>query len=281
MKKILLIITVILLSGCSFKENFDEVSLCATIYPVEYAAKSLYGDYAKISSIYPNSADKTYTVTKKKKDKFSKSDIFIYSGLVNEANIAKDLLNLNNSIKLIDATKGMNIKNDTEELWLDPSNFLMLSSNIKRTLLEYAESPYKKIEEKYDELNENISELDVLLYSLGKNGNYNTILTTNNVFKYLTKYNINVISIDEDNETLDKEYASAKNMIKSKKIQFIYSLEDEELTEAQEKFIGDNKLVRISINNLYTLSDEERNNNEDYLTLMKKIIEEYKRELYK
>ena len=96
-----------------------------------------------------------------------------------------------------------------------------------------------------------------------------------------TKKKVDVVYYCYDKESLDKEYSSAKNLIQEKKIQYIYSLDDEVLTEAQEKYISDNGLVKVSINNLHTLTDDERKNNETYLSLMKDIIEEYKRELYK
>lgn len=283
LKRVLVLLVIIFLTGCSLDDDFNDTYIYTTIYPVEYATTMLYSDYAKIASVYPNGADKKYEVTKKKKKKYSEGEIFVYSGLANEAVIAKDLLNLNTNIKIIDATKGMSLNNDLEEIWLDPSNFLMLSSNIKRTLIEYSDNPYanQEIDNNYSSLNEKISELDVSLYDIGKNGKYNTILTSNDVFNYLKKYNIDVVSLDPDKESLDKDYATAKKLVTDKKIDFIYSLDDEVLSDELEKFISENNLVRININNLHTLSDDERKNSENYLTLMKKIIEEYKRELYK
>lgn len=284
-KKLILVMCIIFLYGCNIRNDFIENNLIyTTFYPIEFASESLYSEYARVDSVYPNGATKGYEVTDKKIKKYSDSEILVYSGLANEATIAKDMLNLNKNIKIIDATKGMNINNKLDEIWLDPSNYLMLCSNIKRSLMEYNSENYeikKTIEENYSILNEKISELDVALYNLGKNGNYNTILVTNNVFKYLTKYNINVISIDEDEETLDKNYTEAKNLIKDKKIEFAYTLDNEELSETQEKFIADNNLVRININDLFTLSDDEEEKEENYISLMKNIIEEYKRELYK
>lgn len=284
MKKILCgLMAILLLSGCSLNDDFSDEALYTTVYPIEYATSVLYGDYADVSSVYPNGADTSYQVTSKKKDIYSKSEIFIYSGIAKEAYLAKDLLNLNGNIKLIDATKGLNSDTGYENIWLDPSNYLMLCSNIKNSLIDYNSNVYIKeeIEKNYKTLNEKISELDVELYNIGKNGNYNTLLVTNDVFKYLSKYNINVVSIDTNNELIDKAYADAKQLIKDKKVQYIFSLDGEELTKTQEKFITDNSLVKISINDLFTLSDDERKNGEDYLTLMKTIIDNYKKELYK
>ena len=284
LKKLLLFICIILLCGCNLKNDVKNNIVYTSFYPIEYGVESLYSEYASVKSIYPNGVTKGYEITDKKIKKYSESEIFVYSGLADEASIAKDILNLNKNIKIIDATKGMNINNSLEEIWLDPSNYLMLCSNIKSSLLDYNESNYeirKTIEDNYDILNEKISELDVALYNLGKNGNHKTLLVTNNVFKYLTKYNINVISIDEKEESLDKNYTEARRQIKNKEIEYVYILDNNELTEAQDKFISDNSLVKININDLFTLSDEETEKQENYISLMKKIIEEFKRELYK
>ena len=271
------------MTGCSFGDDFSDKLLYTTMYPIEYAANQLYSDYAKVQSVYPNGADNKYEVTQKKKEIYANSEIFIYSGIANEAYLARDMLNINKDLKLIDATKGMDTNSELESIWLDPSNYLMLCSNIKSSLIDYNDNPYVKeaIENNYKELNEKISSLDVLFYNIGKNGNFNTILTTSNVFNYLTKYNINVISLDSKNETLDKAYADAKKMINSKEIKYIYYIDGEELTDRQNKFIADNGITKIVLPNLFTLTDEERKASEDYISLMNEIIDNYKKELYK
>ena len=281
-KLYILILMCLLLTSCQFGEKFNEKYVYTTMYPIEYATSALYGEQAKVTSVYPNGVDQQYEVTDKKKLKYSKSEIFVYSGIANEALLARDLLNLNNKLNIIDATKGMNF-NKIASTWLDPSNYLMLCSNIKSSLIDYNSNPYIKdqIEEKYKELNVSISELDVQLYNIGKNGNYDTILVTDDVFNYLTKYNINVISIDSKNETLDKSYANAKKLISEKKIQYIYYIDGEELTDSQNKFISDNSLVKIKIPNIFTLTDDDKKENKTYISIMNDIITDYKKELYK
>ncbi|MGM9877600.1 MAG: metal ABC transporter substrate-binding protein [Bacilli bacterium] len=284
MKKIITILCLcLLLSGCDWDYNFNDEYLYTTMYPIEYATKELYSDHAKIESVYPMGSDNTYEVTQKKKDEYAKGTTFIYSGLANEAYLARDLLNKNSNLQLIDATKSMTSEGDISSIWLDPSNYLMLCSNIKSSLIDYNDNAYVKedIEEHYKELNEKISELDVQLYNIGKNGNYDTLLTTNDVFNYLTKYNINIISLDSDNQQIDKAYSDANKMISNKSIQYLFYLEGDEFTERQQKLITDNSLIAIQINNLFTLNDDEKNANEDYVTIMNSIIAEYKKELYK
>ena len=285
MKKKLLILLgfALLLYGCDFKEDFKDRYIYTTLYPIEYATNQLYSDYGTVSSVYPNGANIDFEVTEKKKTNYSKAEIFVYSGIANEATLARDLLNKNNKLKIIDATKGMNNTNEIASMWLDPSNYLMLCSNIKSSLIDYNDNVYIKdsIEENYKKLNEKISELDVQLYDIGKSGNYNTILTTNNVFNYLTKYNINVISLDTENDTIDKSYAEAKKLISSKKIQYIFYLEGETFNSTQEKLINDSSLIKVEINDIFSLTDEERNEGKDYLSIMNEIIDNYKKELYK
>ena len=285
MKKTLLGILACLtfMTGCSFKEDFSDKLLYTTMYPIEYATNELYGDYAKIQSVYPNGADNKYEVTEKKKEIYANSELFIYAGIANEAYLARDMLNINKDLKLIDATKGMDTSASLESIWLDPSNYLMLCSNIKSSLIDYNDNPYTKeeIESNYKELNEKVSSLDVLFYNIGKNGNFNTILATSDVFNYLTKYNINVISLDENNETIDKSYADAKKMIDDKQIKYIYYIDGQELNDRQNKFIADNGITKIVLPNLFTLTDDQRKANDDYISLMNEIIDNYKKELYK
>ena len=284
MKKLLgLLCLCLLLVGCDFVDDFSDRYLYTTSYPIEYATEVLYGEYATVSSVYPNGAKETYEVTDKKKDKYADAETFIYSGISGEASLARDILNKNSKLKLIDATKGIKSTDSFTSVWLNPSNYLMLCSNIKSSLIDYTDNIYVKeaIEENYKTLNEQVSELDVELYDIGKNGNYDTILATNDVFNYLTKYNINVIAINSDNEQIDKSYSDAKKLIADKKNQYIYLLNGETLDENQEKLIAEKKLIKVENNYLFTLTDEERTNGSNYISLMKETIESYKKELYK
>lgn len=285
MKKIfsVLLVSFLLLTGCNINDDFSDSYIYVTTYPIEYATTALYSDYAKVNSVYPNGSKSDYKVTEKKKDKYSTGEMFIYSGVSGEAYLAKDLYNRNDNIQLVDATKGMSRDLKNESMWLNPSNYLMLCSNIKSGLIEYNDNVYikEKIENNYKTLNEMVSELDVSLYDIGKNGNYKTILTTNDVFNYLAKYNINVISLDENNKTIDKAYAEAKKLVNTKAIQYVYYLEDDVLNERQEKFISENSIVKIPIKSMFTITEEEKNNNKDYISMMNDVIDNYKKELYK
>jgi ABC-type Zn uptake system ZnuABC Zn-binding protein ZnuA len=159
----------------------------------------------------------------------------------------------------------------------------MVCRNIKSTLIDYEDNVSVKndIENNYQKLKESISIIDVDIYNLSKNGNYKTLLVTNDTFNYLTKYGITVISIDPSNDSIDKSLSEAKRLIAKKDIKYIYSIKGEDMVESVNSFINDNKLNKIEIDPFVTISEEQRLNGSTYVSLMNNIIDEFKKELFK
>ncbi|MBQ2873275.1 MAG: zinc ABC transporter substrate-binding protein [Bacilli bacterium] len=204
MKKIFLLITsIFLLTGCSiFKSDaLKDVDVYTTTYPVNYIINYLYGENANIYSIYPSGVNfKEYELSDKKINEFAKSSLFVFNSQDIDRNYAVDMLNKNSNLKLIDSTLGMNYTHSIEELWLNPYNYLMMAKNTKTSLNEYIEDPYlnKDINEKYEELQYELSKLDAVYKETLKDAKYTTIVADNELFKFLEKYNIEVIVLEED-----------------------------------------------------------------------------------
>ena len=108
-KAVMLGLASCLVSGCSLtKDSLEDASIYTTVYPIEYLTEFLYSDYADIDSIYPNGADiTTYELTEKQLESYARSDLFIYNGLGNEKNIAKDMININDDLLIIDSKINM------------------------------------------------------------------------------------------------------------------------------------------------------------------------------
>ena len=286
MKKIIIILIsgLLILSGCDNNDRFKKNNTYTTFYPITYITKYLYSSYSNIKSIYPYGTNiDTYELTNKMKDIYSKGETFIYSGITNEKNIAVDFLNLNRDINIIDSTNGMKNIDNIEKLWLDPLNYLMLASNIKNGLKEFTENIYEEedIDKLYNNLKIEISELDVEFKQVIENANYKKILASDDLFKYLEKYNIEVLSLDNKNENIDKSINEANQLIKKKDIKYIFIKKGESLTKEIDDYITKNNITKLEINTLKNLTDDEIKNNEDYITIIKKNLEEYKKELYK
>lgn len=285
MKKFILgLLSLLLLTGCSFTSNKGEVKVYTTYHPIQYFTDYLYGDYSSIESIYPSEADiNNYELTDKQKSIYSKGDVFIYTGVKREIDLAVDLLNQNENIRILDASKGLNYKNDVSELWLDPSNALMIARNIKSNLEDYDENVYNrnKIEDKYEELKIKISELDVELTLMGKNASRNAILVNDDTLLFLSKYNVKVLSVDNDNPDYSKNLNEAKNLINSGDIKYIFKTTGSTYNEEITNIINSYGLEELEINTMYTLSEDERKNSDTYLTIMDSNITKFKTELFR
>lgn len=278
---VVLFITLILLTGCFKRDNMDDISIAVTKYPIEYLVKNIYGFNSTVSSVYPVGSDvDTYTLSKKQLRKYSTNDIFVYNGLTDEKKIAAGLLNYNSSIKIIDVAKGLNDTYEEEELWLSPSNYLMLAQNIKDSLLSYINSTILKqeINDAYEELKLNISMLDANIKVIAENANNKTIIVGNDLFKFLEKYGYNVLSIDES-KNKKSDYQEAKNLVSNKSNSYVFVLEKSVNDENVAKLKNAGASI-VSIKSLKSLNQDEINDGYDYLQYMNTFIDDLKSEVY-
>lgn len=278
---VVLFITLILLTGCFKRDNMDDISIAVTKYPIEYLVKNIYGFNSTVSSVYPVGSDvDTYTLSKKQIRKYSTNDIFVYNGLTDEKKIAASLLNYNSSIKIIDVAKGLNDTYEEEELWLSPSNYLMLAQNIKDSLLSYTNSTILKqeINDAYEELKLNISMLDANIKVIAENASNKTIIVGNDLFKFLEKYGYNVLSIDES-KNKKSDYQEAKNLVSNKSNSYVFVLEKSVNDENVAKLKNAGASI-VSIKPLKSLTQDEINDGYDYLQYMNTFIDDLKSEVY-
>lgn len=290
MKKIKLfllsIIGIVVLTGCDlFKmDTMEGINIVTTSYPLEYILKTLYGDHALIQSIYPDGVDREiYEINDKSLDNYSKEDLFVYVSFGNDKDIAVKLLDRNKNLLIIDGSLGMQ-PDYIEELWLNPSNLLMVAQNIKNGLTEYISNNYliKDIEKKYEDLKLKLSELDAEIKLTAENAPSKTIVTATKSLNYLKKYGFNVISLDNDNNALDKSVKEVTDMINNGTVKYIYTLENTENNETVRLLLENNSsLVELELKKIDSITDEERNNKDDYFKLMQYNIEQLKKETYK
>lgn len=282
--KILLlsVISLSLLSGCFKRDTMDDINIYATVYPIEYLVENIYGYNSTVSRIYPNGVDVSkYKLTDKQIKEYALTDMFVYNGLTKEKQIAASFLNHNHNLKVIDVTKGISLKRDQEELWLCPSNYLMLAQNIKNELTDYTNSTILKqeINDKYDALKLTISKYDAELKLIAENAQNKTIIAGNDVFMFLEKYGFNVISVEENENYIANNYQTAKNNIVSKNNSYIFILDTDTESENVKNLKKSGANV-VKVNSMINLTDEEANDNLDYPKMMMQFIEQIKTEAY-
>jgi len=272
---IILTLSIFTLTGCFENDELEGSNITTTIYPIEYLVTRLYGYNSKISSIYPNDTDVSeYSLTdKQKKDYANKTDLFVYNGLSDEKEIAKSFVNLNKNIQIIDASYTLKYTYGVEELWLNPNNYLMLANTIKTDLEDLSSSKYtaEKIEENFNSLEEDLSKLDAEFRSIAqtaeRNDN-NTIVIAYNTFAYLEKYGFNIINISNENNIT----TNIKNKFKNKTYKYILVADKDNVSDSVKDLVDNYEAELIEIDTMTTLTDDQRKNNDTYLTIMNEFI---------
>ena len=280
------IISLLLFTGCDlFKvDNMEDIDIITTSYPLEFVVKKLYGEHSVVKSIFPDGQDTyNYELNNKAIKNFSGEDLFVYIGFGRDKDIAVNLLKNNGKLLLIDGSLGM--KPDyIDELWLNPSNMLMVALNIKNGLIEYINNSYliKDIEKNYEKLKLDLSMLDAEIKITAENATSKTIVTGTKSLNYLKKYGFNVISLDDDNPALDKTVKEVTSMINLSQIKYIYTLENVENNETVKLLLENNSnLKEIKLKRMDSINDTERINGEDYFSIMRNNLDQIKKETYK
>lgn len=292
MKKIKLlfvILGVILLSGCNItKDSMEDIEIYTTLYPIKYLINSLYGTNGTINSIYPSGVDvNDFELSDKKLKEYSKTDLFVFNSLDRDRDIAVKMINENKNLKVIDVSMGMTYDNNIEELWLNPYNYLMMAENTKNGLLEYVSNPYlisntegTGIEDKYEVLKYDLSRLDADIKESISLAKYKTVVVDSNLFKYLEKYNLNVISLEENEELNENTIDEVKKLIRNGNIKYIYSA-GSETNNTCKNLINTYNLELVTINTMNSIDGCITNSNENYITIMNNNLELLNKELYK
>lgn len=270
-------------SGCDIRQDtMDDIKIYTTNYPIEFITKRLYGDHSDIYSIYPDGIEiNDYKLTNKQIKDYSDSDLYIFNGLSNEKEYITKMRENNKNLKILDTTLSMEYINGPEELWLDPSNLLMMAQNVKTGFKEYTNNYYlnNDINDNYEKLKVDASNLDAKIKQTVANSNNKIIVVSDDLFKYLEKYGLTVYSLDSDTVT-HKTIEDVKNLINNGTIDYIFIKENEDLNKTVKSVIKETGVETLAWHTLSNITESQRNANEDYFSLMNENIEALKNELY-
>jgi zinc transport system substrate-binding protein len=274
---------VFLTSGCFKKDDLEDITIYTSVYPIEYIVDTLYGKNSNVKSIYPDGVDVSkYSLTDKQIKDYSKGNMFIFNGLSDEKDYVTSMFNYNKDLMIIDTTATMEYNNHVEELWLDPSNFLMMSLNVKNGLSEYITNQYLKteIDNNYNKLKLEISNIDAKIKLLNENSSKKTIVVDNSSFKFLEKYGFEVISLEDNEELTDKTVSDVISMVRKKQLTYIFSTDINNLNKNVQKVVKKTGVQVLELNDLSNLTESQRASKEDYVSLLNENIDLLKKELY-
>lgn len=273
-----------MLTGCFFKrDTMEDIDIYTTVYPINYLVNCLYGNNARIFSIYPTGVNiDEYTISDKKLEEYSNKDLFVFNSLDIDRDYAVKLINKNKDLKVIDVAIGMNYENGVEELWLNPYNYLMMAQNLKNGLEQYITNPYliEEINNNYETLKYDLSKLDADLKDDISNASYKTIVVDNDALLFLERYDVKVISLEDNEKLTEPVINEVKKLISDGNIKYIYSL-DTTSNDTVNSLINDYQVELLTLNGMNSIDGAISNTNENYLTIMAENIELLNKELFK
>lgn len=283
LKYIFIFMIIFLSSGCFKNNTMEDINIHTTAYPIEYVVERLYGEHSTIKSIFPNGSVQGDVVSDKLLQDYSTTNLFIFNGLgANELDYVKKMLDYNKNLKIIDVASSVVYNNKVEELWLDPMNLLTIANNIQKGFNEYIDNTYltNDINDSYILLKQDLIKLDADYREMARRANRSTIVVSDDMFLYLQKYDITVISLEENSKLTKKNIHVVIEMINNGDIKYIYTVKDSEINETIKSIQKQTNVEIIELHDLYKLTEEEFNKEETYFTLMRNNLELLKNQLY-
>ncbi|MBD8006660.1 metal ABC transporter solute-binding protein, Zn/Mn family [Bacillus norwichensis] len=307
----LFLITAFILAGCGKEpgqinqNNKNTLSVYTTIFPIEDFAKKIGGDHVEVKSVYPAGADAhTYEPTMKTMMDIADSDLLIYNGAGLEAFIEKMENSLKNEKVLkVEASKGVKLLSSTEghehgendhddghhhdkdpHIWIDPENAIMMAENIKNALTEKMPSAKDDFENNYQELKEKLEQLDKDLSTVIESADRKELLVSHAAYGYWEhRYGLEQISItgiSSENEPSQKQLQDIIETAKEHQIKYIIYNQNPS-TKVVDTIQKETGTKPLTLHNLEYIIQKDKENKEDYFSIMDKNIETLKKALSK
>ncbi|MCR0329559.1 zinc ABC transporter substrate-binding protein [[Clostridium] innocuum] len=297
------VLALFLVSGCEEKNP----SIATTVYPVQYLVERIGGDDVTVSNITENTMIQRAQIKSSFQDILKNSDALFYiGGLEPYMDLYVDDIR-DTGVDMVDfATKsaiykferytsttidgitagtegpyyeGEEFANlDTYDadpmLWMDPVAMTSMASDIRDYLVQKYPQ-YKDIfDENYDALELDLARLEADFQAIpdGKM-NISFVSMTPSFGNWQKSYGIKVYPV-----TLSKygalptsdQLAAIKKRIKSDHVRYIAIEQNlsEDMEKLQQQLIDELALIPVNLNNLSSISSEDKKASKDYLTIM-------------
>ncbi|KGX84602.1 metal ABC transporter solute-binding protein, Zn/Mn family [Pontibacillus marinus] len=161
-------------------------------------------------------------------------------------------------------------------VWLDPIRAIQLAENIKNELVELKPEAKKDFEQNFEELKATLEELDQEFRQTLETTENNKILVSHAAYGYWEEsYGIKQIAISGLSSTNEPSQKELERIIKkSEKYNLKYILFEQNVTPKVAKVIQNQiGAEALQLHNISVLTEEERKENEDYFSLMRKNLD--------
>ena len=319
MKKISFIFAFILsasifLIGCTNDKTTDtknknQLSIYTTVYPLEFMAEQIGGDYVEVSSIYPAGVDEhTFEPTQKDIIQIAEADLFYYIGYNLEGfvnNVTKTLANENvemiaigEKVDLDDheakadehsheehshEDDGHNHGSVDPHLWMDPLYTKDMAKYIKDSLIEKMPEQEKTFEDNYTKLAQKLDELDANYTEVFSEAQHNEFLVSHAAFGYWEKrYGAEQISVSGISTSEEPTQKSLQKLVNTaKKHDLTYILVEQNVSNKLTNIIQkEANLTPLPIHNLATLTQDDIDQGRDYFSIANDNLDSLQKALH-
>lgn len=285
------VMTISAFSGCSVRkaDNNEKLKVYTSFYPMYDLTKKTAGDKAEVINLVPAGTEPhDWEPTPRDMQAVADADILVYNGLGMEQWIDK----VNASVggegpMLVEASEGIEVisennggNEDTDpHVWTSIGNAVKEMENIKNALCEADSENAAYYEDNFNKYKAEFEKLDNEFREFTENAEKRDIIVAHEAFSYLCRdYGLNQIAVNglsaEDEPSPARmteiiDYARQNNI----KYVFAEELSSQKTAETVAKEIGAEIIV---LNPLEGLSQEEEDNGDDYLSVMKRNLEAIK-----
>ena len=307
----------LLLTGCAEdsreeSKNSDVLQVYTTVYPLQFFAEEIGGEYVEATSIYPPGADEhTFEPSQKDMMKIADADVFFYVGLGLEGFVEKVKGTFQNeNVVLLGAGEHIHLDHDDtnqeEEhledeahhdedshsqhsedeahdhggidphVWIDPIYSKELAESIKDQLIEQLPAHSETFEQNFEELAKNLDTLDTQFTELVKNAKHKEIIVAHSAYGYWeTRYGIKQISISGMSTTSEPSQKELQTLIEHGKEAGLKYVISEQNYDSKLAEIVQKELGAqpLTLHNLSVLTENDLAKKETYFSLMEKNLQ--------
>jgi zinc transport system substrate-binding protein len=313
---ILFAIGILVLGGCSnatqedknIQTDDEKIKIYTTIFPLKDFVEKIGGELVQVENIVPAGSDAhSFEPTTKTMVKIAEGDAFIYLGTGIEG-FADAVINAvkNEDTAIVKASEGIPLigasepsedeqhedENNEEHageeggvdphVWLDPGRSVQLAENIKNALIKIDPSQQDYFEKNFQALKNNLETVDSNFESMVNESQNKTFIVAHSAYGYWEDaYGLKQIGISGLSPSAEPSQKQLEEIIKTAenaKLNYILFEQNVEnrVAEVIKRELG---AETLTLHNLESLTEEDIQNSEDYISLMNKNIETLKQAL--
>ncbi|MFD2370184.1 metal ABC transporter substrate-binding protein [Brevibacillus sp. GCM10020057] len=284
-------------SGATGDNTASRPQVYTTIYPLEYAAKRIGGDYVEVTNLIPPGVEPhDYEPTAKDMVALSKADVFAYNGSGLELWVDKAVESMDkNKTAVVNATEGMDLlqaaegehegeaEGKTEEhehdhggldphVWLDPSKLKEEAAKIKDALVQKDKAHAADYEKNFQQLSADLDQLDKEFKDMVAAASKKEFMVSHAAFGYLAhRYGLQQVPISGVNPADEPSPSELKQLVEHvKEHQISYILFETLVSPKVAEVIAKEAGVQTAtLNPLEGLTEDDVKAGRDYLSIMR------------